>query len=168
MDQTIDMNFLIPFIEGTKHAFKVQASQSLTNGLPYFEFEDDLSINKKDIIGTVRISSEKFSGTVCIAFPEETFLNVMNEMLDEKFLTITNDNADGAGEMINIIYGHAKKILNECGYHFEKSLPEITFGPEINRSGQIQGPTIIIPFDSKLGAFQLEITSSKFQENTYV
>jgi hypothetical protein len=47
----------------------------------------------------------------------------MGKMLGEEFKAITQDLQTGAAELLNIIFGSAKVVLNEQGYAIQKAIP---------------------------------------------
>ncbi len=163
----VDMSFLRPFIDGTKHTFFIQARVKVTEGKPYLK-EKTLTGLSIHIAGVVKIFSQNFRGMICLAFPAQTFLNLMERLLDEKHEKISPEIADGAGEMMNMIFGYAKQVLNERGHSLEKALPEIFYGNTIEIHNKNNDPIIILPFQSTLGDFQLEITFNKIKENKHV
>ena len=151
----VDMNFVKPFVDGTIYTMKVQCGFDASHGRPFLK--SDINPMTVDIAGIVGVVSEKFKGTISICFPEKTFLAIMKKMLDEEYSSITKEVEDGAGELMNIIFGFAKKKLNEQGHNFQKSLPSVITGANIKVSHVSSGPIIILPFESELGPFQLAI-----------
>ena len=156
MTQEIDMKFLKPFIDGTVHTLKVQTGCEPKIGKPYLK-KRDMPGPAIDIAGTVGIWTEKFKGSIYVCFPEKTFLQIMGKMLNEEYTSITADLEDGAGEIMNIIFGFAKRVLNEQGYDLQKALPGIIIGGNMKVSQVGKEPVIVLPFESELGNFQLEI-----------
>lgn len=156
----MDMNFLKPFIDGTIHTLNIQCEVTPVAGKPYLKSKDAKSM-RIDIAGVVGIWSEKFKGSICICFPERTFLNIMGKMLGEEYSTINDEVSDGAGEIMNIVFGYAKRVLNQQGHELEKALPNIVIGENIKVTHNANDPVIILPFESPLGMFQLEIGIAK-------
>jgi chemotaxis protein CheX len=156
MAETLDMTFLKPFIDGTLYTIKVQTGVEPTLGKPYLKQRDSVGL-KVDIAGTVGIWSDKFKGSIYVCFPEKTYLLIMGKMLGEEYTSITSDIEDGAGEMMNIIFGFAKKVLNERGHNLEKALPGVIVGGGLKVSQVGKDPVIVLPFETVFGPFQLEI-----------
>ncbi len=156
MGQNIDVQFFRPFVDGTIHMLKVQCQLTATHGIPYLKGKTPGQLTV-DIAGLVGIWTDKYRGIICVSFPESTYLNIMNKMLDEKFDAISSDNNDGAGEMMNMIFGFAKRVLNEKGHDFQKALPSVIVGKNIHVSHQADTPVFVLPFSSDFGEFQLEI-----------
>lgn len=151
----IDVNFVNPFVEGAIHTLKIQCSIAPKPGKLFMKGNGPaipIALN-----GVVQLKSAVFNGTISLCFPEPVFLFIMEKMFGETYSTITKDLEDGAGELLNIIFGHAKKILNEKGYAIQKALPSIFRGSEPPWTGEPGTPTLILPFETERGIFHIEI-----------
>ncbi|RZA03108.1 MAG: chemotaxis protein CheX, partial [Proteobacteria bacterium] len=113
---------------------------------------------RTDIAGMIGITSPVFSGSIAICFPEAMFLLLMSRMLGEPCPEITKDMEDGAGEILNMIYGHAKKVLNEKGFSFEKAIPTVVRAADLKLSHMNDQGTILLPFRAEEGTFHMEIS----------
>jgi chemotaxis protein CheX len=111
MKPKLDANFINPFISGTVSTLKIQCSVDAHAGTAFLKSKTSPKL-KTDIAGLIGITSEAFRGNIAICFPEKTFLGIMSQMLGEEFTEINNEVEDGAGELMNIIFGTAKKVLN--------------------------------------------------------
>ena len=49
-------------------------------------------------------------------------------MLEEDVGEVDIDNQDGAAEIINIIFGTTKAVLNQRGYSLERAIPSVKRG----------------------------------------
>ncbi len=153
----VDVNFINPFIEGAVETLKVQCSFTARSGKPFLKGKGPQL--KTDIAAVIGLTSQSFKGSVAICFPEEVFLMVMERMLGEKYSTITKELEDGASELLNIIFGQAKKVLNQKGYAIEKAIPTIIKGSDIAIKHLTPSPTIVLPFETEVGIFQIEIAT---------
>lgn len=113
-----------------------------------------------DISGVIGIVSASFNGSVVISFPEMTYLMLMSRMLGESCVQLTKDIEDGAGELTNIIFGKAKVILNEKGYGINTALPSVVTGKAHSVQTLTKGPVVVIPFESDVGPFFIEVCLS--------
>lgn len=159
VSKKVDVNFLNPFIEGAIETLRLQCSMECRplRPLPKEEGHDTLV----EIAGVIGITSESFDGSISICFPEKTFLGVVGNMLGETFKEISQDVEDAAGELLNIIFGHAKKKLNEEGHSLQKAIPTVVRGANI-RLKHMQGlQTLILPFETEFGMFFIEISAGK-------
>lgn len=153
--KNIDVNFLNPFVEATINTLMIQCSFECRAGKPEVK-TDDFS-HAIDIAGVIGITSEGFTGSISICFTERIFLTLMSNMLGEECTEINKDMEDGAGELLNIIFGQAKTTLNQLGYSLEKALPTIVRGRELKVKHMTPYSTFILPFESNLGSFYMEI-----------
>ncbi len=153
----LDTSFFKPFIEGALNTIKVQCNLSAVGESPYIKgTKPDLNIAIAGIIG---ITSPKFTGSITLCFPEKVFLGMMERMLGEPFKEITSDLQDGVAELLNIIFGHAKVILNSQGHTIQKAIPTIIRGEKIQTTQMSKAKTFVLPFKSELGDFCVEICS---------
>ena len=104
--------------------------------------------------------SDSFSGNVIITFPEKTFLGLISKILRENYTAINKENADGAGELTNMIFGQAKITLNEQGYGIKTALPSLIIGKSHHITGSKQELVVVVPFECELGSFFVEICLS--------
>lgn len=151
----LDVNFINPFISGALETLKVQCSIEAAAEKPYVKTEKTpLSV---DIAGVIGLTSKTFTGSVSICFPMQTFLIIMSGMLGETYNEFSSDLEDGAGELLNIIFGYAKRELNAKGYSIEKAIPTVIKGNDIKINTVSKAPSIIVPFNSNAGKFFIEI-----------
>lgn len=155
----LDTNFINPFIKGAQITFETQVGLKITAGKPFIKKANELP-GEFAIAGIINLTCAHFTGAVSIVFSKSTFLNIYNKMLDENISEITDEVKDGAGELLNIIYGLAKKELNELGYRLEKAIPTILYGSNIKVHSNKNCPTIALPFQSESGEFFIEVNLS--------
>lgn len=156
----IDVSFINPFIEGTVLVLNVQCSTEVTPLKPILKNSEDFKV-QTDIAGIIGITSPTFTGSIAICFPEKVFLYLMSKMLGEDYQEITKDLEDGAGELLNMIFGHAKKILNTKGHSIEKALPTIVRAANLSVSHASSQSSIQLPFEGGAGTFFMEINTEK-------
>ena len=156
--KTFDTGFINPFLDATLRVLEVQASVEARPGKIALKKSD--KDFPADISGIIGIVSDNFKGSVVISFPEKTFLKVISKMLGEEYTSITKDIIDGASEITNMIFGQAKIVLNEKGYGIKTALPSVVHGKNHILSSQTSGPIVVIPFESDVGNFHVEICLS--------
>lgn len=153
----IDVNFLNPFIEGTMKTLSVQCNMNCKPLSP--KLKTPAFKHPIDIAGVIGVSSKGFMGSIAICFPKEIFLKIMSNMLGEEFSEIDEDLEDGAGELLNIIFGHAKKVLNQTGHSLDKAIPAIVRGSALNVRHITSHACFILPFETDFGSFYIEISA---------
>lgn len=155
----VDVNFINPFLEGTVEVLKIQAKTQAKAGAPFLK--DPKASFGGDISGVIGLISDHFTGSVVISFPEQTFLKIMSRMLGEEFTEINADIKDGAAELTNIIFGHAKRVLNEKGYGIKMAIPSVITGKDHSIQNTSGSPRMAIPFECDLGKFGIEVCLSE-------
>lgn len=156
--RSLNMEFINPFLEATLHVLKVQASIEATPGKIAVKGKEEPHDIASAISGMIGVASTHFNGLVRINFPEQTFLKIINGMLGEEYKEVSPDLLSGAGEITNMIFGQAKMVLNEKGYGLEMALPSVCHGSLKDTAPKVDGPTVIVPFDSQAGQFKVEIS----------
>lgn len=156
--RTLDTNFINPFLNATIHVLKVQAQTEANPGQIYKKKANDKFVG--DVSGVIGIVSDAFNGSVVISFPEATFLKIISNMLGEEFTKLDKEIIDGAGEITNMIFGQAKIVLNEKGYGIKTAIPSVITGKDHSLSAMTKGPVMVIPFESTMGKFFVEICLS--------
>lgn len=156
--RTLNMEFINPFLSATIHVLKVQAQTEAKAGQVYMKKPGDQLVG--DISGVIGIVSDTFTGSVLISFPEKTFLKVLSRMLGDEITVIDKDSSDGAGELTNMIFGQAKLSLNEKGYGIKTAIPSVVTGKDHHLKGLTQGPVMVLPFETDIGKFFVEICLS--------
>lgn len=151
----VDVLFIKPFVDSVVKTLQVQCNVEAKVGKIFLKGQGPKAIT--DIAGVIALASNAFTGTIAICFPEKTFLGVMEAMLGEKFATITPEVQDGAGEIINIVFGQAKIVLNEKGYEIRKAIPTVIRGANIAITHLSPTPTVMIPYVTPCGDFTIEI-----------
>lgn len=155
---SLDVNFINPFLLATLNVLEKQASTKAVQGQIYKK--DPKEKFNGDISGVIGLVSEAFSGSVVISFPKDTFLKIMSRMLGEELTVINKDIEDGAGELTNIIFGQAKISLNEKGYGIKTAIPSVISGEGHSVLQMTDGPRVVIPFETDVGKFFVEICIS--------
>jgi len=155
----LDANFLNPFLEGTMLTLKVQCKIEVTPGKAFLK-DNPLAM---DIAGYMDIHCQKFNGTIAICLPSAFYLSAMSNMIDEKYETLTPDLYDGAGEMLNIIFGHAKRVLNDKGYDLPRAFPKILTGSDLSKLQNKAIVGIVQPFKSSVGEFYVVISPKSLE-----
>lgn len=152
----IDVSFVNPFVEGTVHVLKVQCQTTVSTEKPRLKTPSE-SAWRTDIAGIIGITSRSFTGSIALCFSEKVFLTIISRMLGESFTELNDELADGAAELLNMIFGHAKKILNERGHTIEKALPSVVRGSGLKLDHSSPQGSIILPFKMEDDFFFMEI-----------
>ncbi len=153
----IDVRFINPVLNATIEVIAEMTSFAITAGKPYVKKPGETS---GDISGVVGVVSSGFRGTISISLSEKTFLMLISKMFGETCTAIDDENKDAIAEILNIIFGAAKKVLNETGMNIQPAIPTIIRGRNHSLSHHGQNQTIVIPFSNpELGDFRAEVSS---------
>jgi CheY-specific phosphatase CheX len=110
------------------------------------------------ISGIISVASDDFPYEIVISFSEICYLKLISVMLGEDQTVITDENRDGATEILNIIYGQAKLVLNQQNASIAPQIPVLHVGLDYPVS---DCNIVFIPFDSDYGEFSVEVRSPK-------
>ena len=156
----MEIEFIKPFISGVVEVMKVQFNCECKPLAPVPK-PKMATPPVFDIAGIIGLRGNRFNGSVALELPDKVFLKLMSNMLGEEFTAISPENEDGAGEMLNMIFGHAKTILNEKGYSIEKAIPTVVTGKSLSLKSLPSKNTLVMPFECQYGSFYLEIGSDE-------
>jgi chemotaxis protein CheX len=155
----LSTEFVVAFLEGTRNTLKIQCGIDATPEKPFLKgTHPEPQVALTGIIGMM---SDQFNGNIHLSFTESAFLAIMGKMLGEEFKTITDELSSGASEMLNIIYGSAKTVLNKQGYNIRTAIPTVIRGHDLRIKTVSPSPTLILPFKTPFGDFFLEITEQQ-------
>lgn len=155
----LEKKFFEAFISGTIHTMKVQCNIEISATKPFLKGthpQQDIALT-----AVVAIISSQFIGSIQLSFSEPVFLALMNSMLGETFPEITAELTSGASEILNIIYGTAKTVLNKSGYDIKTAIPTVIWGHALKSTALTTSPTLVLPFSTQHGNFYLEITEQE-------
>lgn len=152
----LSAEFLNPFVVSVIQALKIQAKTDVI--AKKLEAKADLQKYRCDIAGHMSFRSGDVKGALALCFPKASFVKIYNSMLGESNESLTKDMRDGVAELLNIVYGSAKRELNEKqGFQFQRAIPTVMEGENLIVSHVSTQRVIIVPFASEHGGFWLEI-----------
>ncbi|KMQ52006.1 Chemotaxis protein CheX [Chitinispirillum alkaliphilum] len=149
----MDVSYVNPFVISTIETFGKMLNTDIKPG--------KLAIKKNeasytyDVSGIIGLSGEA-QGSICLSFPKIVALKVISALLGMEIKIVGPDIADGVGELVNIVAGNAKQHLTS--YNLSISLPKVIFGKDHRIASGRGVPTLVVPFDSGLGDFAMEIS----------
>ena len=154
-DTALEKLMLTTFQHAAIKTFEVQCSTKFKASTPHLKSEGPRLIH--DIAASMGMMSKTVSGSVALGFKESVFLKIMGKMLGETYTGITSEVEDGCGELLNIIFGQAKRELSEQGHQFGKTLPTIFVGQSLRVRQLTPSPAFVLPFESELGTVYVEL-----------
>lgn len=152
----VDVEFINPFIAAARNVLETQAQVNLTPGKAVLKKPDEKI--PMEIAGVIALSCKEFTGSINLCFKAEVFLKIYESLTGEKHSSITTEIEDAAAELLNMIFGQAKTVLNDQkGYTLDRAMPTVLTGDRLRLHHLSKNPAIVIPFESPIGTFHLEI-----------
>lgn len=113
------------------------------------EFKDSISIS-----ASVSLTSDEISGTLMFAFPEKTFLGITSKVLGEEFESISDENADFAGEILNMCFGASKTKFSQVkSIVLQPSIPSVVRGNDLRPTVSAGNTKVSIIWETEYGNF---------------
>ena len=163
--KTLQMEFVNPFIEATMNIFSVQVGSTPTACPPISAAGGGKKrpVLEGDVLaGTLSIVAKDFRGSVCIIVEKSGFFAIYEKMFKEAISEITDDSKDALAEILNMIYGQAKTVLNDrYGYGIQPALPTVLSGNSLQVYHANMGALICLPHSFDGHKFMVEIASEK-------
>lgn len=152
----MNVQFINPFIETIDNILATMASMTCEHGKPYLK-EGDKPLGA--VTGVIPMSGEAVEGSLAISFNENTIVKISSSMLGEEITELNDTCKDLTGELTNMLSGGARKLLWEGGFNFEMATPTMISGEEPIKHF-VDAPVVVIPFDTKVGSFFIEVALS--------
>lgn len=152
----LDAMVFQPFVNETITTLKTMCNIDVLPTKAYYKHEGPLPIF--DIAGVVGVTGPKIHGSFTMCMERSVFLRIMSRMLNQECKDLNSEIEDGAAELVNIIFGQAKRVLNDVGYSIQMAIPTIVKGKSVTSNYFSKNPVIILPFKSADGQFWIEFT----------
>lgn len=156
VDSSQKAAFFKPFVDCTINSLQIMGGIQSSPGTPSAKKNSESF--SFDLAGVIGITSEGLTGSYMVSFKEDVFLKMMSKFLGETYSKIEPGMEDGVAELLNIILGGAKKVLNEQhGHSIQMAFPSVVHGNSVKSNIQVGKTTIVIPFYSDIGRFVIEV-----------
>ncbi|HPI39445.1 MAG TPA: response regulator [Pseudobdellovibrionaceae bacterium] len=150
----LDVTLVNHFINATIHTIQiVSGTTNCTAEKPQL-FTKDQKLHTV-ATGLIPMSSPKLNGFLAVSFPEKTLLSLLFKMTGEQYASMNSEVESATGEIINIIYGQARKAINQGGYDLQSSLPQVVAGSDHRIWNINVQASILVPFQSEIGPFYI-------------
>lgn len=141
------------FLDSTVNVIKTMAFLEPIAGKPYVKTDNTVHGDVSGIIGL----TGSVIGSLAVSFTEECILRIVSNMLGEEFTSINAEIKDAVGEITNMISGDARKRLQSEGLTIVAAIPTVVSGKGHFISHIINGPSIMIPFNTDTGSFVIDV-----------
>ena len=148
----MDVSYVNPFLLSTIETFKKMLNCEIKPGRVSLKDDD---VHTYDVSGIIGLSGEA-QGSICLSFPKHVALRVISALLGTEIKIVGEEVTDGIGELANIVAGNAKQHL--VRYNLSISLPRVVVGKGHKVVSPSATPAIMVPFESNLGSFAIEIS----------
>jgi len=152
----MDVQFINPFLEGTKNVLETMAMVQPEVGKPYLKKGN---IAKGDVSAIIGMTGSA-RGSLALSFTEKCILKIVSNMLGENYININDEVRDAVGEITNMISGVARKNLESQGFNILAAIPTVISGKDHCILHVLGGPSIIIPFETPNGPFFVDVCLS--------
>ncbi len=152
----LDVNFINPIVAAVSKVLEQMGKIKIARGTPFVKNGKTTMKATGDIAGIIGMNSKRFTGSMAIVFEERLICKIYSGMMGSSVAKLNDDVKDSVGELTNIIFGNAKRDLNELGHTLEPAIPSIVSGKGIEVSHPVDGVCIVIPFESPDGKVLLE------------
>lgn len=105
-------------LETLKILCKIEAQWSIENA-------NQMHVKPREIMATIPLVSSSLNGRVVLSLEKPIFLSLMSRMQRKTYTELESEISDGVAELLNIIFGTAKRLLNENGYDIKIAIPEL-------------------------------------------
>lgn len=150
----MDVRFINPLLESLMNVLSTMVKVEPKPGKPELK-KDEIACG--EVTGFMVMESEKANGSMAITFTTPVIIDIVKRMLGADITEVDDMAKDLTGEMANMVVGGAKNLLNENGYDFKMSLPEVLAGEAHQIKHKYKGQTVILPFTIDAGSFFVEI-----------
>ena len=149
----MDVRYINPFIEAVQDVFKTMLSTDTFIGKPFLKGSDD---NGKTSVSVIIGLSGGMIGMIAMCLSNQTALKLAGKLVGQEMGMDHPDLADALGELLNMVAGQAKSKFDDLDTQI--SLPRVITGKDLKVLNSKE-PTLVLPCDSTLGRFRLEITA---------
>lgn len=106
------------------------------------------------------IVSSHFNGNLVIGFTNEDFKEAMTRFLQMDVEEVTTEIRDGVAELLNVIIGQTKIVLNDRGFDIQQVIPNVISGESINILPANKQKAILINYVCDFGKFCIILTTN--------
>lgn len=154
----IDVNFINPFVDATLNALQGLAEIRAKPGKSYIKSDKTPAPNHADIAAVIGLTSKHFRGSVAICFSGATLYQVTSRIAKKPIASIDGDAETALSQLMGHLFYNAAIRLGDRGYSFEQAVPTIVKGRALEVLHLAPTPTLILPFNTEIGLFWMEIT----------
>lgn len=149
----MDVKFINPFLYGTAEVLNKMANVKPVAGKPFAKTHDTAY---GDVSGIIGMTGDAI-GSLALTFSEKCIIGIVSKMLGESHNEINKEVLDAVGELTNMISGASRKLMEKDNLKVFAAIPTVVFGKNHTVRHVIQGPSIVIPFQTESGDFVIDV-----------
>lgn len=155
----MNVEIINPFVDATKNAFGAMLSMEVAPGKPWLRTKENPTGNDADVFAVIGMSGN-VKGNVTLGFSNDAARKMVARFVgdsDGGTSLAIEEVGDGVGELVNLITGGAKATLaTRLKSELSISVPTV-FSGEALKTRPERFPVLVVPFETDLGAFYMEI-----------
>ncbi len=150
----MDTKFVNPVLSSVVNVLTTMAQLEVKSGKPVAK-TDNVALGA--VTGVISMEGKRAKASLAISFSKPVIIEIVKRMLRMDVTEVDEMAMDLTGEIANMVMGGAKGILQEEGYEFGLSLPEVLSGENHVVKHPYTGPKILLPLQTEFGEFYIEI-----------
>lgn len=144
-----------------KHVLETMTMTKVTLGEPLRKDSKDRRGMHGSVTGFIGLAGGNSNGTLSLSFEDGCLFNMLENMLSEKFTSVTEDVLDAVGEITNIVCGDLKRRLSESGYEIGLATPLVIHGKPVQIRDRVTRDTYVMVCSTPAGTFAVESNLAK-------
>ncbi len=144
----MNVKLLNPFVQAAVEVLKAEVGVEVTRGEISLQ---NSSLTSDDITVLINLVGEVY-GVVMYGMAMTTGLNIVSNIMGQKFTELNPLAQSGVAELGNVISGRATIRFSEAGYQSNISTPTILIGSGVQIS-TLDFPRIVVPLETEFGCF---------------
>ena len=156
----MDARYINPFISSICNTFETMCNAPVKVGKPTLKTVDKSGADVSSVIGF----SGDAAGSVVLRFSFDTASKLASAFAGIDITPEHEDFADALGELANMVAGGAKSKFE--GLNIGISLPNVIVGPDHNLSASKNSPRLVIPCETEVGPFDVEVAMELAKPNS--
>ncbi len=149
----MDVKFINPFLYGTAEVLDKMAYIKPIAGKPFAKTHGTAY---GDVSGIIGMTGDAI-GSLALTFSEKCIIGIISKMLGESHQEMNKEVMDAVGELTNMISGASRKLMEKDNLKVFAAIPTVVFGKNHTVRHVLQGPSIVIPFQTECGDFVIDV-----------
>jgi chemotaxis protein CheX len=161
----MDAAYFNPILNSIVKVMKTMVHQDMDRG-EVIAKRNNLAFG--EVSSLISLKGSSGLGSIAVSFPLDVIRNIAKIMLPPDSELNNEMIRDLTGEMGNMFAGGAKSEMEDAGYDFDISLPQIFAGKPHYIKHVSNEPVVFIPFTSEIGTFFVEICFTKVKKKPVI